>query len=242
MSESTSTSTTTNAPPPALSAGRVLKIVVPIALVLLAVYWWYSRGESQARSDLVSMAIGNIFASEPEIAGSMAFADGDNDMVADPPSDPAKLINPVALVFSYVASEERGQPEETWTELAAALKEKTGKEVKVAHYDAPEDQLAALKKGELHILGLNTGLVQNAVEQDGFVPLCTMGRDDGTFGYTMEFLVPAGRPHCNQRVPDRSGRQRYPGRHDRNERSRSGGFCVDLQVPAIPTSHTWLRL
>ena len=54
------------------------------------------------------------------------------------------------------------------------------------------EQLAALKKGELHITGLNTGLVPVAVERDGFVPLCTLGRADGTFGYTMEILVPAG--------------------------------------------------
>ena len=66
--------------------------------------------------------------------------------------------------------------------------------MKFAHYTTADEQLAALKKGELHIVGLNTGLVPTAVEQDGFVPLCTFGRDDGSFGYTMEFLVPAGSP------------------------------------------------
>ena len=124
----------------------------------------------------------------------MAFPDTDNDMVADPPDDPAKLITPDALVFSYVATEEEGPSDDTWKELSAALKEKTGKEVKVAHFTTADEQMAALKKGELHIVGLNTGLVQSAVEQDGFVPLCTFGRDDGSWGYTMEFIVPAGSP------------------------------------------------
>jgi phosphonate transport system substrate-binding protein len=123
----------------------------------------------------------------------MAFADADNDMVADPPTDPAKLIKPDALVFSYVAEEE-APSEDTWKELFAAIKEKTGKEVKLAHFNTVEEQLAAMKKGELHIAGLNTGVVQSAVEQDGFVPLCTLGRDDGSWGYTMEFIVPAGSP------------------------------------------------
>jgi phosphonate transport system substrate-binding protein len=84
--------------------------------------------------------------------------------------------------------------EETWAELLAAFKEKTGKEVKVVHFATAEEQLAALKKGELHIAGLNTGLVQSAVEQSGFVPFCALGNNDGTWGYTMEFIVPAGSP------------------------------------------------
>jgi phosphonate transport system substrate-binding protein len=37
-------------------------------------------------------------------------------------------------------------------------------------------------------------LVQQAVEHFGFVPLCTMGKADGSWGYTMELIVPAGSP------------------------------------------------
>ena len=70
------------------------------------------------------------------------------------------------------------------------------------------------EKGELHILGLNTGLVQNAVEKVGFVPLCTMGRDDGSFGYTMEFIVPAGSPI--KKLEDVKGRKVTFSRLDSN--------------------------
>ena len=51
-----------------------------------------------------------------------------------------------------------------------------------------------LKKGELHIAGLNTGIVPAAVQRSGFVPVCTFGREDGTWGYTMKLLVPADSP------------------------------------------------
>src|SRR5262249_35980938 len=67
---------------------------------------------------------------------------------------------------------------------------KTGKKIKFVHFTSAEEQLAALKNGELHIAALNTGIVPTAVQRDGFVPICTFGRDDGTFGYTMQFLVP----------------------------------------------------
>jgi phosphonate transport system substrate-binding protein len=195
MSDSTSTNSTSGAPRPASSPGRVLAIVLPIALVGLAAYWWSKGLESQARGDAAPAIMARMFTAEPMVTGSvLAFADTDNDMVADPPTDPGQLINPDTLVFSYVATEEEGPSDDTWKELAAALKEKTGKEVKISHFTNPDDQLAALKKGELHIVGLNTGLVQSAVEQDGFVPLCTFGRADGSWGYTMEFLVPAGSP------------------------------------------------
>ena len=62
------------------------------------------------------------------------------------------------------------------------------------HYGSTEEQLEALRDGQLHIVGLNTGAVPLAVERDGFVPLFTFGREDGTYGITMKVLVPADSP------------------------------------------------
>jgi phosphonate transport system substrate-binding protein len=181
-----------------LSWTRILKVVLPVAIIAGLVYWWSSTLEATARKEMASNVVTRMFTGEnAPLVSKMSFPDADNDLVADPPSDPAQLINPDVLVFSYVASEEEGPSEDTWKELVAAIKEKTGKEVKVVHYSDVGEQLAALKKGELHIAGLNTGLVPVAVERDGFVPLCTFGRNDGSFGYTMEILVPAGSPIKN---------------------------------------------
>lgn len=180
---------------PTSSPARVLAIVLPVALVGLAAYWWSTTLEARAKNDMASGTIGRMFIADPTpLSSTMAFPDADNDMVADPPSDPSKLVNPDVLLFSYVATEGQGVPDDAWKELVAALKQKTGKEVKIAHYSTADEQMAAIKKGELHIIGLNTGLVQNAVEQFGFVPLCALGKTDGSWGYTMEFLVPAGSP------------------------------------------------
>jgi phosphonate transport system substrate-binding protein len=66
--------------------------------------------------------------------------------------------------------------------------------VKYIHYDTTDEQLMALRDGGLHIVGLNTGAVPLAVQRDGFVPICTFGREDGTYGYTMKVLVPADSP------------------------------------------------
>ena len=182
-------------PRPAPSAGRIFAIVLPVAVAGLVAYWWSSTLESKARNELASNVVGKMFVSEAmPTKSAMAFPDADQDLVADPPSDPAKLIKPDELVFSYVATEEKEIPDDAWKELVAALEAKTGKKVKVAHYTNVEDQIADLTNGKLHIVGLNTGLVPNAVERAGFVPLCALGKADGSFGYTMEILVPAGSP------------------------------------------------
>jgi phosphonate transport system substrate-binding protein len=182
-------------PRPAPSAGRIFAIVLPVALAGLVAYWWSSTLESKARNELASNVVGKMFVSEAmPTKSAMTFPDEDHDLVADPPSDPAKLIKPDELVFSYVATEEKGIPDDTWKELVAALEAKTGKKVKIAHYTNVEDQISDLASGKLHIVGLNTGLVPNAVERAGFVPLCALGKADGSFGYVMELLVPAGSP------------------------------------------------
>ncbi len=177
------------------SLARILKVVLPVAAIAAVAYWWSSTLEATARKEMTSNVVARMFTGEnAPVVAEMSFADADNDLVADPPADAAKTINPDVLVFSYVASEDESGGEGPWKGLLAALKEKTGKEVKFTHYSDVNEQLEAMRKGELHIAGLNTGLVPFAVDRDGFVPLCTHGRDDGTFGYTMEILVPAGSP------------------------------------------------
>ncbi len=92
------------------SAGRVLAIVLPVALVGLGAYWWSKTLESKAHEEFAPNVVGLMFISEAmPTMGKMEFPDEDHDLVADPPKDPAKLINPNELVFSYVATEEKAR-------------------------------------------------------------------------------------------------------------------------------------
>lgn len=179
----------------AFSLRRVLLIVLPVGVLALALFLASKRWEPAAREEMTTNVLARMFTSDAALATeSISFPDQDGDLVADVPSDASKVIEPEVLMFSYVASQEESAPEEAWTELLKALAEKTGREVKFVKYENVDEQLAALNKGELHIAGLNTGIVPPAVQRDGFVPLCTFGHEDGTFGYTMQFLVPAASP------------------------------------------------
>ena len=122
----------------------------------------------------------------------LSLSDKNGDLLADAPNDPSKCIDPQLLLLSFIAGEDEGIEESQWKEVIERLTEKTGKKIKYVHFNSVTDQLAALKNGEVHIAGLNTGIVPTAVQLDGFVPICTFGREDGTYGYTMEFLVPRG--------------------------------------------------
>lgn len=181
------------APQSSTSLIRILSIVLPAVLVGVAAYALASRSATQARDTAVPNILSRMFVAESAApTGESSYADADGDLVADPPTDASQSIDPQELVFSFIAAEEESVDEPKWKELFERLKEKTGREIKYVHHTSVKDQLAALKKGEVHIAGLNTGTVPIAVTQDGFVPVCTFGRDDGTYGYTMQFLVPSG--------------------------------------------------
>jgi phosphonate transport system substrate-binding protein len=196
MSEPMSDSSMQSEPPRRhVSPARVLAIVIPVAIIGIAALVWSRTLEPKAREESAENSFTKILTSNAASGeGAMKFEDKDGDLVADSPDDAAKCIKPDVLVFSDVASGSDSVPESAWKDLLAALKQKTGKEVKYVHYDTVDEQLAAMSKGELHIAAMNTGVVPAAVQQAGFVPLCTFGHDDGSFGYKMEVLVPADSP------------------------------------------------
>jgi phosphonate transport system substrate-binding protein len=178
-----------------ISIARILLLVVPVAVLGLAAFVWSRQLETQAIQQSAPDTISRMFTAEELIDDApLAYADADKDEVADPPQDQAALISPEEIVFSFVAGDTESVTEDQCKELFAALQEKTGRPVKYVHFENVTDQLDALKKGELHVAGLNTGVVPTAVRRDGFVPLCTFGREDGSYGYTMEFIVPANSP------------------------------------------------
>ena len=178
-----------------LSLANVVTMVLPVAIIGIAAYWWSTGLETKAREEMASDVFARILSSNAAAASTtMSYPDADGDLVADSPDDPEKWIAPEVLLFSFVAGEAESVPQDAWQTLLDQLAEKTGREVKYVHFATPDEQLKALKKGELHIAGLNTGAVPLAVERDGFVPVCTFGRDDGTYGYTMQVLVPADSP------------------------------------------------
>ncbi|TWT77256.1 ABC transporter, phosphonate, periplasmic substrate-binding protein [Posidoniimonas polymericola] len=176
---------------------RTLLVAVPAAAVTaFAVQWWGASLQQSATDELNKNVLSVML---PDWADSSKLAadykDANQDLVADTPTDEAKLQSPETLVFSYIAEEgdESDQTTEAdgWGALATAVGDATGLPVKVRAYEQVNDQLEAMRTGELHILGLGTGAAPLAVNTAGYVPLCTMANADGEVGYKMLLVAAA---------------------------------------------------
>jgi phosphonate transport system substrate-binding protein len=174
--------------------------VLPLALVVLGwSYWWLGHVEADARHAMESDMLANMLGSSVgEQSLAAEFSDMDGDLVADLPTAAAQRISPAKLVFSYIAEGDSGdidaaehEYESIWQELLAALATQAGCPVEYRQFSETNDQLAAFRRGEVHIIGLNTGAVDIAVQQYGLVPLCALGQADGSYGYTMKIIVPS---------------------------------------------------
>lgn len=132
------------------------------------------------------------------------FSDDNRDLVADSPVSISARRSPDQLVFSFVAGPETEKQNADFKDFVDELSRVTGKKVETATFANLEEQTAALKKGALHVTAFNTGAVPRAVTTAGFVPVCTFGSDDGSFGITMKIIVPA--KSKVQKVEDLKGR------------------------------------
>ncbi len=183
----------------------ILLVLVAIASVGIAVAFWPSEAAVRKEADERTLrAFGLTRSVENRLAAT--FADADGDLVADPPSDPAALRDPEVIVFSYVAKQGDGEEHRApWEKLVADLAARAGKTVDHVVFETTDEQLRALRDGRLHVTGFNTGSVPRAVNACGFVPVCTLGRADGSFGITTKIIVPQDSPM--QTVRDLRGRK-----------------------------------
>jgi phosphonate transport system substrate-binding protein len=121
------------------------------------------------------------------------FADADGDMVADAPTDASKLVDPPKLVFCYVAVEDPSEHEKQWKPFCDHLSKVTGKPVEYLPVKSSDEQLKALRDGQLHVTGFNSGSVPFAVNVCGFVPIARIPTSEQA-GTHVEIIVPADSP------------------------------------------------
>jgi phosphonate transport system substrate-binding protein len=187
--------------------GRLFLFLIPLILVTVTGVQvlknqWKSAARQASTHSTVSRLLGTPNAN---LRLSSDYRDEDGDLIADAPTDLTQCINPVELNFSYIASADGDAPQETWRELVEALAKRLDRKVNVVSYSDTGEQLRALRNGQLHITALSTGTVPTGVNAYGFVPVCTLGRTEGSYGYTMKIIVPADSDI--QKIEDLRGRR-----------------------------------
>lgn len=180
---------------PSFSLGRVLLVAVPVALVTWGAFKLYGGNFEKEQQAVEAKGqrttFTSLFGGKDELTKlADDYKDADGDLLADAPADD-QCIDPQELTFSYVASSDSEGEAETWKELLAAIEAKTGRKVTLVSYADTEEQMRALKKGDLHITAFSTGEAPGAVNEAGFVPTACFADDQGDYRITMKIIVPA---------------------------------------------------
>lgn len=168
------------------SLARLLATLAVIAVIAAAAYY-YGVNSVQPPGEDEALRVYGMDDPQPHKL-SDAYTDADGDLVADPPADESRWVDPEVLQFSYLASDQ-DRYQEVWSGFIDHLSQATGKPVEYLVVDSTEDQLLALKEGQLHVTGINAGATPIAVNECGFVPVCGFGRGDELASYTMQIIT-----------------------------------------------------
>jgi phosphonate transport system substrate-binding protein len=133
------------------------------------------------------------------------YCDANKDMVADTPTDKAKLKTPSTLVFTYTPVEDPAVYEEIFTPFTKHLAQCTGKRVVFYQVQSNAAEIEAMRSGRLHVGGFSTGPTAFAVNIAGAVPFAVKGTADSFQGYNLIFIVKKDSPF--QSMADMKGKK-----------------------------------
>jgi phosphonate transport system substrate-binding protein len=180
MSEPTATA----ARPPVNIARLAITILVVLAAAGAA--YWYGVNSVRPKEVPALWALGMDQPTTEKLDSQ--FQDADGNLVADPPANAAEHLDPPTLNFSYLAADQERYAA-TWADVIKFISERCGRPVEFRPQESPDAQLAGIRNGELHIVGINSGSVPVAVHECGFVPLCSLGADGKLATYTMKIIA-----------------------------------------------------
>jgi len=120
-----------------------------------------------------------------------AYCDRNFDQTADLPLDSKDWVDPSTIIFAYTPIEDPAVYASIWDGFVQHMSKTTGRKVVFFPVQSNAAQLEAMRSGRLHVAGFNTGANPIAVSCAGFVPFAMMAKNDGSFGYEMEIIVPA---------------------------------------------------
>ena len=134
------------------------------------------------------------------------YCDENRDGVPDPPKDPAKLVNPDTLIFTYAPVEDPAVYEGAWSDFLKHLERVTGKKTKYFGLQNYAAQIEAMRSGRLHISAYSTGSLVYAVHLAGAVPFAIMRDEKGPSGYHLIVMTQAKNDRINS-IADLKGKR-----------------------------------
>lgn len=185
-----------------VSITNIVLLAVPLAILTLGVlgYFYYkAQQETPPPLDFL-LQVQRSLTGDSKLSSD--FIDANSDLVADAPIKADEFVDPETLVFGVLGPDVEKE-QERWGDFIVVLEQTTGKKIQLESMETNATTLAEvnskaslgrtsdLRAGKLHIVSMNTGAVPLYVNEGGVVPVCVMAKDDGSFGYKMELIVPA---------------------------------------------------
>jgi phosphonate transport system substrate-binding protein len=157
----------------------------------------------------LAIAVGVAAAQEP--CGhrgklDVLYCDENRDLVADPPKDPKKLVNPEPLIYTYAPVEDPAVYEGAWSDFLRHVEKVTGRKTKYFGLQNYAAQIEAMRSGRLHISAFSTGSLVYAVNLAGAVPFAIMRDSKGPAGYHLVVITQARNDKINS-VADLKGKR-----------------------------------
>jgi phosphonate transport system substrate-binding protein len=118
-----------------------------------------------------------------------AYADADGGLLADPPADPGKLLDPDTLVLAHYEGDDDDTQRVVWEAFQKHLAEATGKSVELEEYVNSADDIAAIASGATQIIALHAADVPYIVNNAGFIPLAVLGTEAAASGNHLTIAV-----------------------------------------------------
>ena len=160
-----------------LRLARILLYLVLVATVAAIAYAGYKTILAGSELKESQESSSSRFGVQAPRAKHLAteYSDQNGDLLADPPSDRSKLLNPDTLVVGYGEDTDFDVQPVNWDDFKQHLVRITGKTVETRVYtNAPSDVLA-VKDGKIHIVALHAADTPYIVNNAGFIPVAVLG-------------------------------------------------------------------
>lgn len=119
------------------------------------------------------------------------YCDANKDLLADAPTDPAKLKDPSTIVFTYTPVEDPAKYENVFKPFTDYLGQCLAKKVIFYQVQNNAAEIEAMRSGRLHVAGFSTGPTVFAVNKAGAIPFAVKGDAKGFQGYNLITIVKA---------------------------------------------------
>src|SRR5438105_2764142 len=134
-----------------------------------------------------------------------SYCDANHDLVADTPTDPAKLKSPSTLVFTFTPVEDPAVYEKIFRNFTEHLSSCVNRRVVFFQVQSNAAEIEAMRAGRLHVGSFSTGPTAFAVNIAGAVPFALKGSDKGFTANHVIMIVRKDSPY--QKLTDLKGKR-----------------------------------